>query len=176
MATTQGVLPRDANNVAVQRYGLQTSKTVTLTGNGTVALPLFHVTGSVLVNGIYGVVTTALGSNVTAAYWRLNDQTAQVDISLATGTTISSAQIGSTFTRRSTVGVALSNLASSAGTVSDPVAAAVPDYFMPFVLIKNNSAVTDIEFVYTTNNSSAGVIKFYVNYTPLSDNGSLDPA
>lgn len=175
MAQTQGVLPRDANNVAVQRYGLVASKSVSFSANGTVAVPIFTIKGSVLINSLYGVVTTAIGSNHTAAHWRVNDQTAtNVVISAAAGTTVSSLPAGSLLTRRSLVSVALVATSAAAGALSDPVAATAPDYPMPFVLVqKTGNIETDIEYVYTTNNSSTGTIKFYANFTPLSDDGDV---
>jgi hypothetical protein len=177
MAQTQGVLPRDANNVAVQRYGLMASKTVSFTADGTVVVPIFTVKGTVLVNGLYGIVTTAIGSNHTAAHWRVNDQTVATQvISLATGTTVSSLPAGTFLSRRSLVSVALVATTSAAATLSDPVAATAPDYFMPFTVTQKTAGVqTDIEYVYTTNNSSLGTIKFTVLFTPLSDDGSVDP-
>lgn len=156
--------------------GAPVTKTQTLSGNNTtVATPLFRVTGSVKVVGIYGVVTTALGSNITAAYLRLNDQTAQVAISLATGVTLSSFAIGSLITRKSIVSVALTGDNASAAKVTDPVAATAPDVLMPFAVTQKTGGVqTDIEFVYTTTNTpTSGVIKWYARWMPLSEGATL---
>ena len=151
-------------------------KSQTLSGsNTTVSTPLFRVTGSVRVSQLYAIVTTALGSNVTAAYWRTNDQTAQVAISLATGTTISSFAVGSILTRKSIVSVALSADNSSAAKVTDPVAATAPDVFMPFIVTQKTGGVqTDIEFVYTTTNTpTSGVLVHYVEWQPLTEGATL---
>jgi hypothetical protein len=156
--------------------GSQVTKSITLTGNNTtVATPLFRVTGSVKVIALYGVVTTALGSNVTACYWRLNDQTAQVNISLNTGFTLSSAAIGSTIVRHSIATVALTGSTNGTGKVFDPVAATAPDTFMPFIAVQKTGAVqTDIEFVYTTTNTpTSGAITFYAMYAPLTASSTL---
>lgn len=153
------------------------SKTQTLSGNNTtVATPLFRITGSVHISQLYAVVTTALGSNVTAAYWRTNDQTAQVAISLATGTTISSLPSGSMLTRKSLVSVALTADSSAAAKVVDPVAATAPAVHMPFAVVQKTGAVqTDIEFVYTTTNTpTSGVLVHYVEWQPLSEGARLD--
>lgn len=151
-------------------------KDQTLSGNNTtVSTPLFRVTGAVKITQLYAIVTTALGSNVTAAYWRTNDQTAQVAISLATGTTISSFAVGSKLTRKSVVSVALSADNASAAKVIDPVAATAPDVYMPFEVVQKTGGVqTDIEFTYTTTNTpTSGVLRHYVEWQPMSDGATL---
>lgn len=147
-------------------------KDQTLSGNNTtVATPLFTITGTVQLTMIYGVITTALGSNVTAAYWRLNDQTAQVDITLASGTTISSYAVGSNIKKGSSAASALNANNSSAGRVSD----ASTTNFAPTVLIqKTGGVLTQIEFVYsTTNTPTSGVIRHIVEWQPLSTGATL---
>lgn len=152
------------------------SKEITLSGNNTtVATPIFRVTGSVKVKKLYGVVTTALGSNMTAAHWRTNDQTATLPVSAAAGTTISSFAINSMLTRHSLVAVALKADNASAAKVVDPVAATAPDVHMPFEVVQKTGAVqTDIEFVYTTTNTpTSGAIKFYAVFEPLTEGSDL---
>jgi hypothetical protein len=153
-------------------------KSQTLSGNNTtVSTPLFKVTGSVKIHQLGAVVTTALGSNVTAAFWRLNDQTAQLPISLATGTTLSSAPVGSLLARISLVTVALTLKSSAAGAVLDPVAATAPDVFMPFVLTQKTGGIeTDIEFTYsTTNTPTSGALTHFMEYEILSADGAITP-
>lgn len=171
-----GAFSRDANYVPITRDGVTVSKDVTFSGsNATVSTPLFTLTGAVQVNQLYGVVTTALGSNHTAAHWRLNDQTAQPVITLVTGTTLSSVPAGSVITRRSLVSVALVSNTAAAGVVSDPVAATAPDYFMPFVIVQKTGAVlTQVEYTYTTTNTpTTGAMTFFARWVPLSVDGNL---
>ena len=152
------------------------AKTQTLSGNNTtVATPLFRVTGSVEVTQLYAIVTTALGSNQTAAHWRTNDQTATLPISAAAGTTISSFAVGSKLTRGSLVSVALTGNNSSAAKVIDPVAATAPAVHMPFEVVQKTDAVqTDIEFVYTTTNTpTSGVLVHYIEWQPLTPDSTL---
>lgn len=154
----------------------QTSKIQTLSGNNTtVSTPLFRVTGTVNVDSLFGIVTTVLGSNVTAAFWRFNDQTAQVAISLATGTALSAAPVGSLLIRRSVVSVALVLSTAAAGAVTDPVAATAPDVFMPFVLTQKTGGInSDVEFTYTTTNTpTSGVIQHFIEWRPMSADGNL---
>lgn len=165
-----------SGGAAVPSVTTKTSKDQTLSANNTTAsTPLFRVTGSVYVKALYAVVTTALGSNVTAAFWRFNDQTAQVAISVATGTTLSSAPAGSLLARISLVSVALTLKSSAAGAVLDPVAATAPDSFMPFVLTQKAGGInSDIEFTYTTTNTpTSGVLTHFVEWRPLSADGNL---
>lgn len=167
--------PLDMSDLEVLRSYRET-KTLSLTANNqTLASPIFRVTGHVKVIALYGIVTTVLGSNVTAAHWRINDQTAQVAISLATGTALSSLAVGSLIVRKSLVSVALTADNSSAAKVTDPVAATAPDVFMPFIVTQKTGAVqTDIEFVYTTTNTpTSGAIKFYAIFVPLTPESDL---
>lgn len=152
------------------------SKTQTLSGNNeTVATPLFRITGAVKITELYSVVTTIIGSNATAAHYRVNDQTTTTAITLATGSTIQNYTPGSIFARTGTVSTALQVKISSQGNVLDPFAATVPDFFMPFVVIqKTGSVQTDIEFVYTTTNTpTSGVIQHFVEWQPLSEGSTL---
>ena len=169
--------PRDGNYVPITSMGLVTKKEVTLTASNTTASNvLFKVTGSVQVVALYGIVTTALSNNITAAHWRLDDQTAQPAITLATGTTLSSFAVGSFISRRSLVSVALVGTNSSAGAVVDPVAATAPGYFMPFVVVQKTADVlTTIDFRYTTTNTPAtGAITFYAGWVPLTEGSTLE--
>jgi hypothetical protein len=151
-------------------------KDQTLSGsNTTVSTPLFRVTGTVEVTQLYAIVTTALGSNITAAYWRTNDQTAQLPITAAAGTTLSSFVAGSKLTRSSLVSVALTGNNASAAKVIDPVAATAPAVHMPFEVVQKTGGVqTDIEFTYTTTNTpTSGVIRHFVEWQPISDGATL---
>jgi hypothetical protein len=176
MATMSQSFWRDANRIPITRYGLFVKKSFSLTANGTVTSAIFTVTGTVNIRCLYGVVTTALGSNVTAAYWRLNDGSNQSNISLNTGTTLSSAGIGSSIVRLSVVGVALTLNNNTQERVMDPVAATAPDVFMPFVVTQMLSTTTSIEFCYTTNNTSLGAIDFYCGFIPVSSDGVIAAA
>jgi hypothetical protein len=175
MSSSTGAFARDANRVPITLHGVQLATTETFAGTGTLHIPLFSVTGTIEVYALYGIVTTALGSNVTAAYWRSWDQTAAVAISLATGTILSSASVGSHISRGSVASVALTLSNSSAAKVLDPVAATAPDVYMPFTIVqKTGGVLTEIEFVYTTNNNSAGSIQFVASYVPISSDGDLN--
>lgn len=174
MATSTAAFNRDANRVPVTQNGLLVTTSQTLIGNNTtVAVPLFRLTGTVMVNALYGVVTTVLGSNNTAAYWRLNDQTAQSDITLSTGTTLSSSAAGSIIVKKGLAGAALTLLTSAQERVSEPTTLETM-FFSPFVAVKKPAANTDIEFVYTTTNTpTSGVIQFFCGFIPLSADGDL---
>lgn len=168
----------DDNDKPVAGPGVFLSSSKTLTGNNTtVAVPVFHVTGSVQVLALWGNVTTVLGANNTAAYWRLNDQSAQVDITLSTGTTLSALTVGSTIVKKGLAGAALTALSAAAGRVSEPTTLETP-YFSPFVAVQKTGGVTtDIEFVYsTTDTPTSGVINFYVQYLPIGSGSKITAA
>lgn len=179
MPIASGSFSRDANYVPITRSGVTVAKDITFSANNTTAsVPIFTLTGSVSVYSLWGVVTTALGSAHTAAYWRLNDQSAQTAISLATGTTLSSFAVGSIISRRSVASVALDGDNSATGVFSDIVAATAPDVFMPFMITqKTGSVLTQIEYTYTTTNTpTTGAMTFYASYVPLSPSSGLVPA
>lgn len=156
--------------------GYTAVESITLTGNNTtVATPIFRVTGQVYVQRLYGIVTTTLGSNQTAAHWRINDQTDQANVSLDTGTTVSSMGVGSLLVRKSVKTVALVVYNSTAAKVVDPVAATATDVFMPFAVVQKVGGVqTDIEWVYTTTQTpTTGAITFYASYIPMTEGSTL---
>lgn len=171
-----GSFNRDANRVPITTDGVQTTTSQTLSGsNTTVATPIFRLTGSVEIRAIWGEVTTDLGSNNTAAYYRLNDQTAQSDITLNTGTTLSAAKAGSLIVKKGLAGAAVTLLNNSQERVSEPTTLETT-YFSPFVVVKKTGAQTDIEFVYTTTETpTTGVILHYIRWLPLSSDANVVP-
>lgn len=151
---------------------IQNSKTLVGTGAATV-VPIFTVVGSVQILAIWGVVTTALGANNTAAYWRLNDATAQSNITVNTGTTLSAAPIGSVIVKKDLASAALALLSSSQERVSEPTTLETP-YFSPFVAVAKTAVTTNIEFVYsTTDNPTTGAITFWCQYLPIGAGSRL---
>jgi len=149
------------------------STIATLTGsNATVAVPIFRITGTVHVVMLAGVVTTVLGSNNTAAHWRLNDQTAQPVITAAAGTTLSAAGVGSSLYKIVSAGSALTLLTSAAGRFQETSSSHMD--FQEFTLVEKSGANTDIEFVYTTTNTpTSGAIQFFCRYIPVSATGAV---
>lgn len=169
-----GSFNRDANHVPITTDGVQTNTIQTLSGNNTtVVTPLFHIIGSVEIRAIWGVVATDLGANNTVAFWRLNDQTAQPAITLATGTALSGVKAGSTIAKKGLAGAALTLLDNAAGRVSEPTTLETP-YFSPFAVMKKTGATTDIEFVYTTTDTpTSGVIQHFLRWLPLSADANV---
>jgi len=173
MAQSQGTLPRDGNNVPIQGLGMVVTKSLTFSANGAQTLPIFKITGSVRIDALYGVVLTALGSNHTAASWRLNDQTAQIYLTAVGGTTLSSAPAGSVVIKNVLVATAVTLKSSAAGAILEP-ATVNENIFSPIILTQKAGGIeTDIEYCYTTNNSSAGKIQFFCGFTPLSADGDV---
>lgn len=166
---------RDANHVPITDGGLTayTSKTLTA-NNATATVPIFGVTGSVLIRRIYGIITTALGNNHTTVYFRLNDQTIQTAITLATGSTASSFTVGSMLEKRDLVTVAIDVNNASTGVFEDGGGKDLPYYQEFRITQKTGGVATNIEYVYsTTNTPTSGAIKFYCTYIPLSDDGAV---
>ena len=154
-----GAFRRDANYVPVAIDGVESTATQTLAGsNETKVTSIFRVTGAIEVRALWAEVTTDLGSNHTAAYWRLNDQTAQVDITLSTGTTLSSVKAGSLIVKKGLAAAALVLINNSAGRINEPTTLET-SFFSPFSFVKKTAANTDIEYVYTTSQTpTTGVL------------------
>lgn len=166
---------RDANYVPITEDGLVTVTTANLIANNTTASNiLFRITGSIEVRGLWGVVTTVFSNNITAAHFRLNDQTAQPAISLATGTTLSSAAVGSVISRGRLAATALTFIDSSAARVTEASAVNL-QYYSPFIITQKTGGVqTDIEFRYTTTNTPAtGAAQFFLRWLPLSTDANV---
>lgn len=174
MATIPATFWRDGNRIPITTDGIVSIDSQVLTGNNTtVNVPLFTITGSIEVRGLWGVVTTVLGANNTAAYWRLNDQSNQSNITLNTGTTLSAAAAGSTIVKKGLAAAALTLLSASQERVSEPTTLETT-YFSPFVATALPGAATNIEFTYTTTDApTSGAIDFYLRWLPLSKNATV---
>ena len=174
MPTVNASFSRDNNRVPITTDGITLSSSQTLTGsNATVNTPIFRVTGSVEIRGLWAVVTTAIGVNHTAASWRLNDQTAQVYITAVGGTTLSGIAAGSMIVKKGVVATALTKLDNAAGAISEPTTLETT-YFSPFVMVKKTGANTDIEYSYaTTDTPTTGALQHFVRFLPLSADGTI---
>lgn len=177
MSSAQGQALIDRNQRTIAVDGVTGFTNTIFSGNNaTVATPIFGVTGSIEVRAIWGVVTTVLGANHTAAAFRLNDQTSQVNISLNTGTDISAAAVGSTITKKGLAAAAVTLLTSAAGRVSEPTTLETT-YMSPFVVVQKQPTIaTNIEYVYaTTDTPTSGAMEFFVRWLPLSVGAKLTP-
>lgn len=176
MAGVLNSFPRDGNAVPITYNGLITTSAQTFTGNNTtVAVPLFTITGAVEVTALYGVITTALGSNFTTAFWRMNDGSTQNDITASSGTTLSSGAVGGVIAKKALVATALTFVTAASAKVDESATANTP-FFQNFVIQSNPAATSNVEFVYsTTNTPTSGAITFYIRWAPLAtaNNGVL---
>lgn len=167
---------RDNNRVPliVDGFTLASNSQALIANNTTASNLVFGITGTVEIRALWGVVTTALSSNITAAFWRLNDQTAQPAITVSTGTTLSSMTVGSVIVKKGLAAAALVLIDASAGRITEPTTLETT-YFSPFVATQKTAAVTtNIEFRYTTTNTPAtGALTFYVRFIPLSSDGNI---
>lgn len=152
---------------------LATKSQTTNANNATAATAIFGITGSVEILRLWGVITTTLGANHTAAAYRLNDQTAQVDITLAAGTTLSAKAAGSVIVKKGLAAAAVVLLDNAAGVVSEPTTLETI-YWDAFIAVKKTGAVTNIEYRYTTTDTpTSGVIQHFVEWRPISSDGAV---
>ncbi len=166
--------PIDANYKAITTWGFQVTTSQTLSGsNATVSTPLWHITGTVRILALYGIVTTDLGANHTASAYRINDQTSQVYLTAVGGTDISALKAGSMIIKKGVVATAITKVDNVAGAILEPTTLET-QLFSEVVVMKKTAATTDIEYRYiTTDQPTSGVIQHYCYYEPLSADGAL---
>lgn len=174
--TQRGSQVIDDNDKPVNTGGIVVTNSITFTGNNnTFNIPIFHITGAVIVTGLWGVVTTVLGANHTAAAYRLNDQTSQIYITAIGGVDISALATGTVIIKKGVVATAITKLDNVAGVVSEAAALETP-YLTPVVLVKKTGAVTDIEYHYaTTDTPTSGAMQHFVTWYPISADGKVTP-
>lgn len=147
----------------------------TLSANNTSAnVAIFRITGNVLIKKLYGIVTTTIGANHTGAYFRLNDQAAQIDLTLSTvGVALSAAAVGSMIARTALAATLATVKTSAAGRLTESATAGIP-VNAEFEVTAKNGANTDIEYHYaTTDAPTSGVIQFFVEYESISADGLI---
>lgn len=149
-----------------------TKNSKTLSANNTTAnVPVFGVTGSIRVTKLYAVVTTVIGANHTSPKFRLNDQTAQIDITAA-GSALSAAPVGSIVFKNGEPGTALFVSPATAGVSGDN--AALAPLFQEFFVQQKQGAATNIEYRYSTTDApTSGVLQFFLEWEPLSADGAV---
>lgn len=173
MPTLSASSARDANRVPITTDGVTTKTSQTLTGsNATVTTGIFTITGTVEIRAIGAVVTTTIGANHTAGFYKLNDQTAQVNIT-ASGATLSGLAVGTTIAKKGLAAAAITLLDNAAGRVSEPTTLETT-YFSPFIIMKKTGALTQIEYSYaTTDTPTSGALQHFVRWLPISDDANL---
>jgi hypothetical protein len=175
MATIDGLVDIDSNGNPI--YGdspFKVSKHHTLVGsNATVVVPIFTLTGSVMITRIWAEITTVIGANHTAASFRINDQTAQVYLTAVGGVTLSAKKAGCIVAKTGLVAAAAVLIDNAAGAIAEPTTLQT-NVFTPVVITKKTAAKTQIEYRYaTTDTPTTGAMTFYVAYYPLSSDGRL---
>lgn len=175
-ADLASILGNPSNVSIISRLRNKPLSNVSITTNAsntTASVTCWTITGSIYVHRLYGVVTTVLSSNHTAAHWRLEDGTNTPAVTLATGTTLSSATVGSVISKGGLAAAALTlTQADQARVFESATAGVVP--FSPFVCLAKNGATTTLVYRYTTTNTPAtGAIQMFMEWEPLSADGAV---
>ena len=138
------------------------TKDVTFSANAsTYSTTLWTVTGRILVLDLFGVVTTAIGSNHTGGLFRA-ESGAGVSSIHASSVTLSSLGVGVTVAKIEVASVALALLLKTAGTFNQRN----PESVSPFEVAPIGGETT-VNIVYrhaTTNNPESGAMRFTLNY------------
>ncbi|MFA4971423.1 MAG: hypothetical protein WC683_02335 [bacterium] len=141
---------------------------------GTIYVPVFRITGVLRILRLWGIVSTQIGANHTAASFRLNDAGgAPKQISLLAGPDLSGKVAGTCINRKGLVTLALAVCDAAACGFTDPVyEGSTAD--TEFIVQQKFGVNTDIEYVYTTtDNPTTGAIQFYCEYQPRNVDGSI---
>lgn len=174
MPTTTQSFSRDANRIPITQNGLLVTKSYTFSSTGTLVVPIFTITGTIIINALYGIVTTVLAANHRVGAFRINDQTAQVSLTNATGPTMDTAPVGSLVIADVLAATAASYKSSAAGAVLQPATAGINPFSGSIIVQKTGSIQTDIEYRFTSStNPTTGAMKFYCGFVPLSDDGNI---
>jgi len=146
-------------------------KDQTLTGSGaTVSDNLFQFYGTVEVKYIRGIVTTAIGSNVTNVYINAYDGTNTVSLSKTTTRTLSSAPIDSLIQKVADSDEVLGYLASDQARLYEDDSKYGVD--RTFILNAKRGVNNYLRMTYTTTDEpTEGAIRWYIEYRPLSNSG-----
>lgn len=157
----------EATNVA------NTTKT-TNANNTTANVPIFRITGTVEVKGLYAIVTTVLGANHTGSFFRLNDQTAQTNITQSVAPTALSAAAVGTFIGKTALSATIATVQTpAAGRFYESATAGIP-LLAGFFVTKKTAANTDIEYTYSTTDApTSGAIQFFLEWIPRSADAAV---
>jgi len=158
-------------NLAMIPYTNRLHGEMTLTA--ALSYNLFQVTGAIRVNFIYGIVTTALPAAVTAARLELFPTGgAAIPLTLAAGTDISSAVVGSMVSKTDLATVALTFSDATLGYVEESSGLTITTFAIGQ---KTGGIDTYIRFA-RAGAGDSGVIHWYVEWDPLSIDGLLTVA
>lgn len=171
------LIDRDGNGVPVygdSPFRVIKDHTFIATGAVTTVVPLFTLTGAVMVTRIWGVITTDLAAAHTAASFSLVETAgATIYLTAVGGTTLSSLKAGSVILKDGLVAAALTKIDNVAGAIKEPTTLQTMS-FSPILLVKKTGAVTTVSYNYTsTGVPTTGAMRFFISYYPLSSDGAL---
>ena len=148
------------------------SKTFTSAGP-TVVVPIFRVTGCVRVLGIWGVVTSTIGTNHINGAFRVYDGTLASPLSSSSANKLdcSNYAVGSLLEKVDLANAPLKGINSTASGFLEPAGGAGQQISSPFDVVAKIGVATNIEYTYATSNASGGAIEFFVQYLPFSVSG-----
>lgn len=164
------------NETLVRSGGILVTKSITLNvNNGTQQLGCFTLTGSVLVQRLWGALTdTTTLTNCTATYFDLYDSAAAVVLTKNDGV-LSGLPVGTVFAKAGLAAATFAVSDNTNGAVSEPAAAGV--YFSECCVTKKTGATTTIRLVYTSTDAPANATALIsCIYAPVTAGSSLVPA
>lgn len=136
-------------------------KTYNTGGGAAVTTNLFKVTGNVEIKGIWGIFTDVTNvAGLTAAFLELYDGTISPDLTLAAGTVLTGAALGSCVEKDAVATSAITFRNSSA--VSFTEVAAAPRQLQSFMVTSKNGVNTYIRSSITEAAGTNCKIKWYI--------------
>lgn len=157
----------------IRGKGRVVTKELSLDGTGAQTDNVFTVTGSVEIIDIYGVLTDATDvTTLSGASFTAYDGTNTVDITESTtGVDLSGATVNSLIIKNNTNANAAVLNDSSQVRVNDTV---TNEIFAPFIITAKNGATTYIRFNFTGDADTDAVMKIYLSFIELSDDGNVE--
>jgi len=150
--------------------GVHVAKSVTLDAAGAATLNMFTVTGTVIIEHIFGYCTEATDSTTIQDFkWELDDGAAQSDISGEVNA--SGAVVGAILMKTATAAGATEFVNPTAGVVTDAGSKAL---FEPFLLTQKTGDVTTyIRASYTGDATADTDWTFEIHYSSIGEDAKV---
>ena len=145
-----------------------------ITFANTAPYDLFTVTGVVLIQHIWGVVTTAIGINKTAASLQLFPAGgAAIQLTSVAGSVLSAMPLNTLISKDAVVGTAISVYDATTPFYAEPVATPNKTFSQFAVGQETADVVTTIRLAVTEGGAEGGTIEWHVQWSPVSSDGWL---
>lgn len=163
----------NGTNTVWSNYSFDDAPIKITTLDGVTTHNIFKVTGAVRVTNIYAHVETGTAATASNIHIEAYSTNGAADMSLAPGDSIASLPAGALIVRNGPVTDALAIVDPTSGPVVEENAS-YRDPVTTIDVVRDTGADTYIRAVLSA--ATSGVLHWHCKYSPLSDNGFLEPA